>query len=256
MSDSDGSPQREDRHHRRSHSRSPVSPGYAGETLLEREERRLAEAAMPVGTPAGQPRAAPADSGPSTWGPAPAEETTPAAQGASPAAPPPEVAPGAQGAETAASASRAAAPTTAPGALPARGVAPARAPGALTGAAAAAEEGGEGAQGAETAALASRATAPASHAAAPSTPRSRGTDPARAPSASPGATAAAAEGREGAKYRVHANSSHTHTSPPKPYPPKAAYLRDGRSMSTPRHPSVRRQASRCCSCGGNMTPGA
>ena len=64
MSDSDGSPQRDDRHHRRSRSRSPVFPGCAGETLAEREERRLAEEAVPVGLPAGQPRAASADTGP------------------------------------------------------------------------------------------------------------------------------------------------------------------------------------------------
>ena len=61
MSDSDGSPQRDYRHHRRSHSRSPVSPGCAGETLAEREERRLAEAAVPVEPPAMQPQAAPDD---------------------------------------------------------------------------------------------------------------------------------------------------------------------------------------------------
>ena len=41
---------------------------------------------------------------------------------------------------------------------------------------------------------------------------------------SAGAAAAAAEGREGAKYRAHAIPIHTHTSPPKPYPPKAAFL--------------------------------
>ena len=198
MSDSDGSPQRDDRHHHRSRSRSPVSPGCAAETLAEREERRLAEAAMPVGPPAGQPRAASADTGPSTRGPPPAEETAPAAQAASPAAPPPEGAPGAQGAETAARASRAAAPTAAPSTPPARGGAPVRAPGASPRPAAAAEEGEEGAQGAETAAPAGRATAPAAHAAALSTPRARGTDPARARSASPGALAAEVEGREGA----------------------------------------------------------
>ena len=56
MLDSDGSPQQDDRHHRWSRSRSFVSPGYAGETLAEREERRLVEAAVPVGPPAGQPR--------------------------------------------------------------------------------------------------------------------------------------------------------------------------------------------------------
>ena len=42
MSDCDGSPQQDDRHHRRSRSRSPVSLGCAGETLAEREERLLA----------------------------------------------------------------------------------------------------------------------------------------------------------------------------------------------------------------------
>ena len=71
MSDSDGSPQRDDRHHCRSRFRSPVSRGYAGETLAEREERQLAEAAVPVGPPAGQPRAAYADTGLATQRPPP-----------------------------------------------------------------------------------------------------------------------------------------------------------------------------------------
>ena len=218
MYDSDGPPQREDRHHRWSCSCSPVSPGCAGETLAEREERKLAEAAVLFGVPAGQPRAASADTGPSTQGPAPAEETASAAQAASFAAPPQEGAPGAQGAETAAPASRAAAPTAAPGALPAWGVAPAQAPGALPGATASAEEGGESAQGVDTAALASRATAPAGHATAPGTPRAQGTDPARAPGASPGAAAAAAVGRDGAKCRAHASPTLAHTSPLKLFP--------------------------------------
>ena len=116
MSASDGSPQRDDRHHRRSRSRSPVSPGYAGETIAEREEPRLAEAALLVGQPAGQPRAAPADPE------LPAEEPVPAEE-----------------------------------------------------------------------------AAPAAHAAARTMPLVRGTGPARAPSASPGAAAARAEGREGTK---------------------------------------------------------
>ena len=110
MSDSDGSPQQDDRHHRRSRSRSPVSPEWAGEIPAEREEQRLAEAAVPVGPPAGQPRAASADTGPSTQEPEPAEVTAPAAQAASPAAPPREETPDARGAETAAPASHAAAP--------------------------------------------------------------------------------------------------------------------------------------------------
>ena len=48
MADSDGSPQRDDRHHRRSRSRSRVSPEWTGEVPAEREERRLAEAAVLV----------------------------------------------------------------------------------------------------------------------------------------------------------------------------------------------------------------
>ena len=45
-------------------------------------------------------------------------------------------------------------------------------------------------------------------------------DPAQATGTSPGAAAAAAVGREGPKYRAHANPTHIHTSPPKPFPPK------------------------------------
>ena len=79
MADSDGSPQRDDRHHRRSRSRSPASsPEWTGETLAEREERRLAEAAVLVGP---QPPTAARE-------PEPAEMTASAAQAASPAAPP------------------------------------------------------------------------------------------------------------------------------------------------------------------------
>ena len=178
MSHSDGSPQRDDRHHRRSRSHSPVSPDRAGETPAEREERRLAEAAVLVGPLTGQPRAASADTGPSTQEAEPAEVTAPAAQTASPAAPPREGAPDARGGEAAAQASQAAAPTSAPGTLPTRGVAPAQEPGASPRAAAAAEGSGEGARGVAIAAPASRATASAGHAAVPSTPRKRGTDPA------------------------------------------------------------------------------
>ena len=93
MSDSNGSPQRDDRHHLRSCSRSPVPSELAGETPADREERRMAEAAVPVGPLLGQPRAASPDTGPSTQGPEPAEVTAPAAQTASPAAPPREGAP-------------------------------------------------------------------------------------------------------------------------------------------------------------------
>ena len=133
MAASDGSPQRDDLHHRRSRSRSPVSPEWTGETPAEREERRLAEAAVLVGPP------------PPAEEPEPDEVTVPGAQAASPVAPPRKEAPDAQEAETAAPASHAAALTAAPGTRPTRGVAPAQEPGAPSGAAAAAEESGEGA---------------------------------------------------------------------------------------------------------------
>ena len=198
----------------------PFPLEWTGETPTEREERRLAEAAVLVRPPAGQPRVAPADTGPSTQEPEPAKVTARAAQAASHAAPPREGAPDAREAETAAPASHAAAPTAAPGTPPTRGVAPAQEPGASPRAASAAEGSKECARGVATAAPASRATASAGHAAASGTPRKRGEDPARATGASPAAAAAAAVGRESAKYRAHANPNHTNTSPPKPFPPK------------------------------------
>ena len=218
MADSDGSPQRDDRHHRRSRSRSPVSsPEWTGETLAEREERRLAEAAVLVGPP------------PPAREPGPAETAAPAAQAASPAAPP---RPDAQEAETASS--HAAAPTAAPGTPPTRGAAPAQEPGASPRAAAAAEESKKGARGVAThparaagaspaaaaateeneegvrgvakeneegarGAAAATPTATADHAAAPSTPRKRGADPARATGASSAAATTAKESEEGAR---------------------------------------------------------
>ena len=133
MADSNGSPQQDDRHHRRSRSRSPVSPEWTGETPAEREQRRLAEAAVLVRPP------------PPAQEPEPAEVTAPAALAASPAAPPWEEARDAREAETAAPASHAAAPTVAPGTPPTRGVAPAQKLGASPRAAAAAEGSQEGA---------------------------------------------------------------------------------------------------------------
>ena len=53
MSNSDGSPPRDNRHHPRSRSRPPIFPECMGETPAERKERRLAEAAVPVGLPTG-----------------------------------------------------------------------------------------------------------------------------------------------------------------------------------------------------------
>ena len=247
-----------DRHHRRSRSRSPVSPEWAGETPAEREERRLAEAAVLVGPPAGQPRAASADTGPSTQEPEPAEVTAPAAQAASPAAPPREGAPDARGAETAAPASHAAAPTAAPGTPPTRGVAPAQEPGASPRAAAAAEGSGEGARGVATAAPASRATASAGHAAAPSTPRKRGKDPARRA----GPRAPRRRPPQQQQWAGRARSTAPTPTPPTPTPappsrsPPSPSPRGGRGTSAPRCPSARRRASRCRSCKGSGTPGA
>ena len=63
----------------------------------------------------------------------------------------------------------------------------------------------------------------------------------RARGASPGTATAAAEGREGAKYRAQTKPSHTHTIPPKPYPPKAAFpegtLRPVRPLTPKRMPT-------------------
>ena len=128
MLDSDGSPQRIDRHHRRCRSSFPVFRGCAGETPSEREERRLAEAAALVRPPAEQPLAAPSDPEPPAPVPVPGKEAAPAAQAVAPAAPPAGGAPDAppdrpHGAATAALAGHAAAPGT----PPARGSGPARA---------------------------------------------------------------------------------------------------------------------------------
>ena len=114
MSDSDGSPQQDDRHHRRSRSRSPVSQGYAGEASAEREERQLAEAVVPVGPPPQQPQAAPNDPEPPAQELVLAGEAAPATQDAVLAAPLPGGGPDTQGAAAAATASRAAAPGTPP----------------------------------------------------------------------------------------------------------------------------------------------
>ena len=90
MSDSDGSAQRDDRHRRQSRFCSPVSRGCAGEIPADREEQRLAEAAVAVWPRAGQPQAAPSNLellGPE---PVPAGEAAPAAEdaGGAPDAPP------------------------------------------------------------------------------------------------------------------------------------------------------------------------
>ena len=140
MSDSDGSPKRDERHHRRSRSRSSVSPGWPGEILLERGVRQLAGAAIFIGQPAKQPQAARSDPELPAPEPMPAREAGLAAQAAAPAAPPPRGAPDTHGTATAAPASYA----TALGTLLARGTGPTQAPGGLSGTAAAASEGREG----------------------------------------------------------------------------------------------------------------
>ena len=165
MSDSDGSPQQDNRHHRRSRSRSPVSPGCAGENLAEREEQQLAEAAVAVGPPAEEPQAATTDPEPPAQEPVPAGVAAPATQAAAPAAPPPG------------------------------------------------EWGGGCARGCDRGPDRSRR--------GPRHAAGAGDGPHAGPAQ--GTAAAAAEGREGAKYRAHTKPIHTHTSPPKWYPPKAAF---------------------------------
>ena len=256
MADSDGSPQGDDRQHRWSRSRSPVSPEGAGETPAEREERWLAEAAVLVGPPAGQPQAASADTGPSTQEPEPAEVTAPAAPTASPAAPPGEGAPDARGAETAAPASHVAAPTAAPGTPPTRRVAPAQEPGASPRAAAAAEGSGEGARGVATAAPASRATASAGHAAAPSTPPKAGDGPRTGHGCLAGGLRGSSSGQGGREVpRPRQPHAHPH-QPPQSRSPPSPSPRGGRGTSAPRCPSACRRASRCRSCKGSGTPSA
>ena len=256
MSDSDGFPQRDDRNHRRSRSRFPVSPEWAGETPTERKERRPAEAAVPVGPPAGQPRAASADTGPSTQGPEPGEVTFPAAQTASPTAPPREGAPDARGAETAAPASHAAARTAAPGTPPTQGVAPAQEPGASPRAAAAPEWSGEGARGVATAAPTSCSTSSAGHAAAPSMPRKRGAGPCTGHGPLAGGRRSSSSGQGGRKVpRPRQPHPHPH-QPPRAVSPQSPSPRGGRGTSAPRGPSAGCQASRCRSCKGSGTPGA
>ena len=130
MSDSDGSPPRDDRLHCRSRTRSPVSPGCTKETPAERQGPRLAEAAVPVGLPAGQPEA-PSHPAPPAPERLPAGEAASAAQAAAPEAPPADGAQDAppkrpHGTAAATQAGHAAALAT----LSARGTGPTRANGA------------------------------------------------------------------------------------------------------------------------------
>ena len=142
MSDSNGSPGQDDRHHRRSRSRTPVSPGYAGETSAEREERQLAEAAVTVWPPAEQPQADRSDPKPQVPDPMPAGKAAPAAQVAASAAPPPGGAPEAHGAAAAAPVSHATAPRHVAGTADRPWAGPGRSPGTAT----ATAEGREGAE--------------------------------------------------------------------------------------------------------------
>ena len=134
MSHSNGFPPQDDRLQRRSRSCSPVSAGCAGKTAAEREERRLAEAAVLVRPPAAQLQAALSDPEPPAPELAPGWEAAPATQAAAPATPPagraPHTPPDLQHQTAAAAeASQAAAPST----PLAREAGPTRALGALLG---------------------------------------------------------------------------------------------------------------------------
>ena len=256
MSDSNGSPQKDDRHHRRSRSRSPVSPEWAGETPAEREERRLAEAAVLVVPLAGQPRAASADNGRSTQEPEPAEVTAPAAQAASPASPPREGTPDARGAETTAPGSHAAAPTAAPGAPPTRG----GSPGAGTGRIAEGCRSRRGEQGGCARGWDRGPGEPRHRLGRPRRGPLHATNAGDGPRAGHGRLAGSrrrSSGGQGGREvpRPHQPNQHPH-QPPQAVPPLALPPTGGRGTSAPWRPSVRRRASRCCSCRGSGTPGA
>ena len=147
MSDCDAPPQQDNRHCRHSRSRSPVSPGCAGETPAEREERRRFLSGRRLSSP-GRPSATPnrwppnqSRSGRPTTPPRPLPRP-PRLWMRAPDAPPDQP----HGAATASQASHAAASGT----VPARRTGPARAQGAslsqLSGAAAATAESREGAK--------------------------------------------------------------------------------------------------------------
>ena len=255
MADSDSSLQRDDRHHRRSRSRSPVSPDWAGETPAEREERRLAEVAVLVGPSAGRPRAGSAHTGLLTQEPELAEVTAPTTPTASPAAPPREGAPDARGAETAAPASHAAAPIASPGTPPTQGGSSSAGTGRIA-------EGcgsGRGEAGRAHAGLRPRPreAAPPSQ---PATPR----PPARPESGGRTPHGPQAPRRRPPRQQQRAKRARSTTPTPAPPTPTPAPLshsppspspRGGRSTSAHRRPSARRRASRCRSCKGSGTPG-
>ena len=212
---------------------------------------------MLVRPPARQPRAASADTRPSTRGPAPAEETAPAAQAASPAAPPPEGAPGAQGAETTAPACRIAAPTTSPGAPPAQGGVPGAGPGRLAGSR-------RCRRGWRRGCRRSRDRGPGEPHHRPSRPRHGSQHAAGAWDGPCAGLERLAGGRrrhsggQGGRHvpRPRQPQPHPHQPPGAVPPPRPPSLRQERGTSAPRHPSVRRQASRCRSSGRSRTPGA
>ena len=236
-------PPRDDRHHRPSRSRSPISPEWMRETPAEREERRLAEAAVLVGPP------------PPAQVPEPAEATAPAAQAASPAAPPREGAPDAQEAENAAPESHATAPTAAPGTPPTRGVAPAQEPGASPELPQPQSRAGRVREGLQPR---PRQAAPPPRPATPRPParrKSGGTTPhgPRAPRRRP---------MQQLQWAGRARSTAPTPTPPTPTPvppsrsPPSPSPRGGRGTSAPRRPSARRRASCCRSCKDSGTPGA
>ena len=97
----------------------------------------------------------------------------------------------------------------------------------------------------------------------PATPRppARRRHGGQAPRGPPGAlpgTPTAAGGREGAKYRTHTEPSHNHVSPPKPYPPKAAFpegrprpVRPSTPKRTPMGITLRQLQRRVVQAGGD-----
>ena len=244
MADSDGFPQRDDRHHRRSRYRSPVSPEWTGETPPEREERRLAEAAVRVGPP------------PPAQEPEPAE-VTPACR---PSSKPCRPAPGG-GPRRAGSGDRSPSePRRGRDRVSRHTADTGGSPGAGTGRIAEGCRSRRGEQGGAREGLQPRPqqAAPPPQPATPRPPARReggGRTPhgPRAPRRRPA---------QQQQWAGRARSTAPTPTPPTPTPvppsrfPPSPSPRGGRGTSAPRRPSARRRASRCRSCKDQGTPGA
>ena len=244
MADSDGSPQRDNRHHRRSRSSSPVSPEWMGETPAEREERRLTEAAVLVRPPPPAPE------------PEPPEVTAPCRPSSKPCRPVPGGGPRRAGSGDRSPSK----PRRGPNRGPRHAADTGGSPGAGTGRIA---EGCHSRRG-------ERGGRARGWDRGPGEPRHRLGRPQRSPqhAAKAGEGPRTGHGRLAGGRRSSSSGQgerevprprqphpHPHQSPQGRSPPSPS-PRGGRGTSGPRRPSARRRASRCRSCKDSGTPGA